>query len=131
MAKRKGKAARSNRGQFKPGQSGNPGGRPKTLPELRLAARAHTPEALSTLAAIMRSRRATPGARVQAVRELLDRAWGRPAQELEVHGSMVSVSVPGKTFDELTGAERMQLAQRIAYMLRAGAEGREMGARDR
>jgi hypothetical protein len=37
---------------FAKGQSGNPGGRPKALPEVQEAARAHTPVALGTLACI-------------------------------------------------------------------------------
>ena len=52
--------------KFKPGQSGNPGGRPKVPTDLREAARAHTTEALETLVAILRSPKSPTAARVQA-----------------------------------------------------------------
>ena len=38
---------------FKKGQSGNPGGRPKVIAEVKELARAHTGEAIETLVSIM------------------------------------------------------------------------------
>ena len=38
---------------FKKGQSGNPGGRPKVVAEVKELARAHTGEAVETLVSIM------------------------------------------------------------------------------
>ena len=38
---------------FKKGQSGNPGGRPKVVAEVKELARAHTGEAIETLVSIM------------------------------------------------------------------------------
>ena len=69
-------------GRFAAGLSGNPGGRPKEIAEIRELARAHTAEALGTLAAIMHSTDAPPGARIAAANALLDRGWGRPTQPL-------------------------------------------------
>ena len=40
---------------FKPGESGNPGGRPKVVAEVRELARQHTAAAIQTLASIMRT----------------------------------------------------------------------------
>lgn len=72
------------RGRWRPGESGNPGGRPRALAEVRDAARAHTAEALATLVEVMRSREATPGVRLAAAEALLDRGWGRPAVAVAV-----------------------------------------------
>jgi hypothetical protein len=51
---------------FKPGQSGNPGGRPKVVGDVQALAREHTSEAIQTLATIMRSAKAPPAARTAA-----------------------------------------------------------------
>ena len=68
---------------FQPGQSGNPGGRPKALKAVEEAARLHTEEAIATLAAICNNKDAPEAARVAAANALLDRAWGKPRQVSE------------------------------------------------
>jgi hypothetical protein len=70
--------------RFQPGQSGNPGGRPKVIAELRDLARLHTLEAIETLVRVMRDRRASAAARVAAACAILDRGYGRPSQELAI-----------------------------------------------
>ena len=72
------KAARDTR--FKKGQSGNPGGRPKELEEVKELARAYTVDAIERLAFWMRSN--DPKASVAAANALLDRAWGKATQPL-------------------------------------------------
>src|SRR5262245_11097406 len=62
---------------WKPGQSGNPGGRPKEIGHVRDLARQYTPEAIETLATIMRNGK-LDASRIAAAEALLDRAWGRP-----------------------------------------------------
>lgn len=76
----------SGRG-FRPGQSGNPGGRPKALREVMDLARAKTEAAVETLAGIMADGSAPPAARVSAAIALLDRGWGRPVQGLHHSGA--------------------------------------------
>jgi hypothetical protein len=68
---------------FAPGQSGNPGGRPKALAGLAEAARALTTVAVATLSGICRDEKAPAAARVAAAVALLDRGWGRPTQRNE------------------------------------------------
>ena len=65
---------------FKPGQSGNPGGRPKEVGEVRELARGYTVQAISTLASIMLNEDAKGSERVAAATALLDRGYGKPAQ---------------------------------------------------
>ena len=50
-------------------------------------ARAHSAEALATLVAIMTNGEAPATARVSAANAVLDRAWGKPRQDLELASS--------------------------------------------
>src|SRR6476620_6352360 len=61
------------------GQSGNTGGRPKVVAELRALTRAHAPAAIAELARLAVKARSEP-VRVVAIRELLDRGYGKPTQ---------------------------------------------------
>ena len=67
-------------GGFQKGQSGNPGGRPKEVAEVRALAREHTRMAIERLVAWAESD--NPRASVAASTALLDRGWGRAAQPL-------------------------------------------------
>lgn len=99
---------------FKPGESGNPGGRPKGDIELRRAARERTAEALETLINIMRNQKAPAAARVSAAEALLSRGWGKPVQPT--------------AFTDIDGNDRplgieldaMAKARRIAHLLAEG-----------
>jgi hypothetical protein len=68
--------------KFEPGQSGNPGGRPKSK-ALRVLCRTFTEDAVKELARLALNAKGEM-TRVIAIRELLDRSYGRPAQALEV-----------------------------------------------
>lgn len=69
---------------FKPGQSGNPGGRPKKLQDLAQAAQEHSVTALATLVAVCK--KGPAAARVAAAKELLDRGYGKAPQTLQGPG---------------------------------------------
>lgn len=66
---------------FVKGQSGNPAGRRKEDLNLKMLARAHTEDAIKTLAAALTSD--NDRTRVAAAEVLLDRGWGKPAQFVE------------------------------------------------
>ncbi len=67
---------------FKPGESGNPGGRPKECAEVKELARQYGPEALNKLLELMRGE----DARVSkaAADSILDRAYGKPGQSVDL-----------------------------------------------
>jgi hypothetical protein len=67
---------------FQKGQSGNPGGRPAVVAEVKELARAHTAEAIQTLVSIMTNPKSADAARVSAANALLDRGYGKPPQHL-------------------------------------------------
>jgi hypothetical protein len=93
------KAGKMSRGgwrstSFRPGQSGNPTGRPKrpaTIEARRIfrdvadAARERTQDAIDTLFAIMKDPKAPAAARISAAQAILDRGYGKPAQAIEVN----------------------------------------------
>ena len=64
---------------WKPGQSGNPSGRPRGDHKIQELARGHGPTALDVLVKIATEGQ-SEGARVSAAIALLDRGYGRPPQ---------------------------------------------------
>ena len=78
------------RSAFKPGQSGNPSGRPKIPDDVKEAIRAACPKAVSVLVALLDSKK--EAYRLEAAKTLLDRGYGKPMQmqdiALDVSGTM-------------------------------------------
>ena len=73
--------ARLRSGQFAPGQSGNPGGRPKDEHRVAELARSYTVEAIDTLVELMRDGK-DERVRGTAAQALLDRGWGKAKVEV-------------------------------------------------
>ena len=89
---------RSGPKTWKPGQSGNPGGRSprvgpngETVAEL---ARAHTATAIETLVEVMSGKGNEPRDRVAAANALLDRGWGKPKESVDLDARVEGGVVP-------------------------------------
>jgi hypothetical protein len=80
--------------QWAKGQSGNPGGRPAVVAEVKRLARMHTGEAIDRLVELMRCE--DHRVAFAAVRELLDRGYGRApvtlAEEQPIAGPVILVT---------------------------------------
>src|SRR5262245_13338752 len=77
---------------FQKGRSGNPGGRPKEIAEVKELARQHMPAAIDALVSIMNNTKASDAARVSAATALLDRGYGKPQQHIDAEiGSYVAL----------------------------------------
>ena len=87
--------------RFQKGQSGNPGGRPKVVGEVRQLAQLYSAEAIETLVTIMQDAKAPPAARTHAANSLLDRGYGRPPQAVINANVVASKSALDYTDDEL------------------------------
>lgn len=77
---------------FKPGCSGNPGGTPKEVVDVRELARWRTPLAIDVLTNIATDEAAPGAARVAASIALLDRAWGRAPQLVDARLAVERIS---------------------------------------
>ena len=85
---------------WKPGQSGNPGGRPKVVAEIRDLARAHGVAAIERLAALLKS--SNESVALRAAEALLDRGYGRAVQG----ASMDSEPIPHRVVVEFVEPKR-------------------------
>jgi hypothetical protein len=74
------------KGQFKPGQVANPGGRPKMPPEEREAWRVLAKKARDKLDAMLENGDVQPMFVAKVVELASDRAWGKPQQAVELSG---------------------------------------------
>ena len=71
-------------GRFKPGQSGNPSGRPKIPEDVKAAFKELTPQAVETLKGIMLNPLAKDADRIKAAEIIMDRGYGKPTQAVDV-----------------------------------------------
>lgn len=102
---------------WKPGQSGNPGGRPKLDPEFKRSVQALCPEAVAVLVEVMRDKHAQASARVKAAEAILNRGYGTPAQSIALTDPDGS---PLGSILQLTAEERS--ARLAAILAKAAAE---------
>ena len=72
---------------WKKGQSGNPGGRGKRKLHIREIAENYAEEAINKIVDVMRTTQ-DEKIRIQAATYVLDRAYGKPAQEVIQSGSL-------------------------------------------
>jgi hypothetical protein len=101
---------------FQPGQSGNPGGRPRKSDDDRKVeklARSYGAEALRTLASIMRSKKAPASARSAAAQAILDRGFGRPVHAVK-HGGDENAEPINLNFKNLSEAQLEALIERLS-----------------
>ena len=92
--------------RFKPGTSGNPGGRPKkTAAELKAVEKMKklTPEAVDVVEGILKNSKASFYARLQAAQIIFDRAMGRPDTFLKVDNAEQSVAASSARLQSLFG----------------------------
>jgi hypothetical protein len=100
-------------GRFPRGVSGNPGGVPKGLAEVKELARVHTNRAIDALATIAENGK-TAQARIAASVALLDRAWGRPTQPVSGDDDMPAIGLTVEDKEREVEARRQAAQECIA-----------------
>jgi hypothetical protein len=96
--------------KFKPGQSGNPAGRPPLITDIHAMARQHAPAAIDALVKALND----PDRAIAAAIALLDRGYGRPAQAVfaQVNGSVLVGGIdapPRETLEQWLARRRREL----------------------
>lgn len=79
---------------FRPGQSGNPGGKSKTEAEIASLARTHGPEMVGLLMEIARGKKQAGTARVMAMQELFNRGFGKSPQRVILEADAAGMDNP-------------------------------------
>ncbi len=92
-------------GRFAPGQSGNPGGRPKTVRDVIALSREHTATAIETLIDVAVNGKSEM-ARVRAAEAILNRAHGVPVLTTDMNALTGDDTPTAWTFD-LSGAREV------------------------
>lgn len=131
--KRAAPSARSlaNLRPWQPGQSANPGGRPRLSPIVRKKARLYTEEALELAMGIARDEKADPFARLQAIGRVLETGWGKVPEAPEdreakaargAAGARVAINVGAGGALAVDGAEApVERQARLFELLARGA----------
>ena len=97
--------------KWKKGQSGNPAGRPKlpNLQEILAKVLGDEKEEKSAAEAILAAMRAKAiRGDVRAAELLLDRAYGKPKQDIEMAANMTTVIMPKSLKQQQDGGEEVQ-----------------------
>ena len=100
--------------RWQPGQSGNPGGRPKVVGEIRDLARSYTRSAFATLLTVCRNKEAPPAARVAAAAHILDRGYGKPTQHVTATVRNINQMTDDELFAFLEGSDEADGSEGIA-----------------
>ena len=78
---------------FKPGKSGNPGGRPKVPEDVRTALVAACPDAVKLLVDTVNNKKAKPALRVACANAVIDRVYGKSKQIVEFDNGQLNVVI--------------------------------------
>ncbi len=94
-------------GSWKPGQSGNPGGRPKegavAARRIRHLCREHGDEAVGVILAVMRNPEEAGKTRLYAAELILNRGFGKPDVDKEGDGADAQEAINPQQADRVLG----------------------------
>jgi len=77
-------AEKKKSGRFKPGESGNPSGRPKVPKEVKELLKARSVDAVNFIVSTMQDEKAKQDLRVKCAEIIIERAYGKATQIVDV-----------------------------------------------
>jgi len=88
---------------FKPGQSGNPNGRPKIPDDVRAMLKAACPKAIKILLDMVDDPKTKPDLRVKCIEIVMDRVYGRATQPIDnnITNNTIPQNITDLTVDDL------------------------------
>ena len=95
--------------QWKPGTSGNPGGRPKEDPEMKAILKAACPRAAAKLVELLDC--VNPKIVLSAANSILDRIYGKPKESVDMNVSQddnINLQIRGVLLEELKKKKKKQ-----------------------
>lgn len=111
---------------WRPGESANPGGRPKWLKEAREQMREHVPAAVAKVVEVMSGKVGEKDVplkmQLEAAREILDRVLGRPVQ---------TVLTPDIPPDGDMVVTQIDLAREVAFLLSSAVHAQAVKGQER
>ena len=90
---------RDKNGRFVKGKSGNPGGRKRQSTEFKAACEELTISALNVLKEIMLDPAQPAAARIKAAEVIIDRAYGKAPQALEIDQADAAITISIEGYD--------------------------------
>ena len=99
---RRGMSPQNREHLFKPGQSGNPGGRPKADPEMQAILKAACPKAAAKLVELLDC--STPKIVLSAAEAILNRIYGKPKESVDMNVNQdenLNLQIRGALLEEL------------------------------
>jgi hypothetical protein len=102
--------------RFKKGTSGNPGGRPKGNPNIAALALKNSERAIATIIKIMDDEKASSNTRLAAAVHILDRAIGKPVQQVDNNPHLSGGLSHESWIDKLDAEEVRQRAAKLGII---------------
>ena len=96
-------------GSWKPGTSGNPGGRPKEDPEMKAILKAACPRAAAKLVELLDC--VNPKIVLSAANSILDRIYGKPKESVDMNVSQddnINLQIRGVLLEELKKKKKQE-----------------------
>jgi hypothetical protein len=96
---------------WKPGKSGNPGGRPRGYGELAALCRLRTEQEVAIVNRLIQNPKTPPAIKLQAIAMKWDRGWGRPSQTVVLEQKDIAAMTDAELYAAIRTGQRQEKAE--------------------